>query len=265
MYFYNARWYDPALGRFAQADTIIPQSQGVQAFDRYAYTNNNPVRYIDPSGHFTEDEIAEMWGYKDKNDKKFRELWERWTKNGFRDILLNAKLGDIISFQFENDVVVQLMFGEMEDGTLGFWNIDTEEYVSKEYADTYYENSTSWALFTRDTSQDGTRDDGFDDYTPTPWKKGDPLDLPDLDYYWAGGVDDKPGYVEIRTNLDGWRFGMDLVAIFAPLVTLRYAGPGFLKDAGGWATGGGAIPFNLGFKDIWDGGYINDRVPRIHP
>ncbi len=49
--FYNARWYDPALGRFAQADTIIPQSQGVQAWDRYAYTNNSPVNYTDPSGH----------------------------------------------------------------------------------------------------------------------------------------------------------------------------------------------------------------------
>ncbi len=50
--FYNARWYDPALGRFAQADTIIPeQSQGTQAWDRYAYVNNNPVRYNDPTGH----------------------------------------------------------------------------------------------------------------------------------------------------------------------------------------------------------------------
>lgn len=25
--------------------------QGVQAWDRFAYTNNNPVRYTDPSGH----------------------------------------------------------------------------------------------------------------------------------------------------------------------------------------------------------------------
>ena len=50
--FYNARWYDPGLGRFAQADTIIPlQTQGVQAWDRYAGMNNNPVRYNDPSGH----------------------------------------------------------------------------------------------------------------------------------------------------------------------------------------------------------------------
>ncbi|MFZ5883970.1 MAG: RHS repeat-associated core domain-containing protein [Chloroflexota bacterium] len=61
--FYNARWlrsvpvtqwrgYDPSLGRFAQADTIVPeQTQGVQAWDRYAFVNNNPVRYTDPSGH----------------------------------------------------------------------------------------------------------------------------------------------------------------------------------------------------------------------
>jgi RHS repeat-associated protein len=50
--FYNARWYDSSLGRFAQADTIIPSNQGVQAWDRFAYANNNPVRYVDPDGHF---------------------------------------------------------------------------------------------------------------------------------------------------------------------------------------------------------------------
>jgi len=47
--FYNARWYDPSIGRFAQADSIIPG--GVQGLDRYAYTNNSPINYTDPSGH----------------------------------------------------------------------------------------------------------------------------------------------------------------------------------------------------------------------
>ena len=47
--FYNARWYDPALGRFAQADSIVPP--GVQGLDRYAYVNNSPMNYVDPSGH----------------------------------------------------------------------------------------------------------------------------------------------------------------------------------------------------------------------
>jgi len=51
LYFYNARWYDPALGRFTQADTLIPSPANPQAFNRYAYTLNNPVRYTDPSGH----------------------------------------------------------------------------------------------------------------------------------------------------------------------------------------------------------------------
>jgi RHS repeat-associated protein len=52
LYYYGARWYDPSLGRFAQADSIIPEaSQGAQAWDRYAYVNNSPVKYVDPSGH----------------------------------------------------------------------------------------------------------------------------------------------------------------------------------------------------------------------
>jgi hypothetical protein len=39
------------LGRFTQPDLIIPENQGVQAWDRYAYVNNNPVRYSDLTGH----------------------------------------------------------------------------------------------------------------------------------------------------------------------------------------------------------------------
>jgi RHS repeat-associated protein len=54
--FYNARWYDPYNTHFTSPDTIIPeQSQGTQAWDRYAYVNNNPGRYADPSGHCLED------------------------------------------------------------------------------------------------------------------------------------------------------------------------------------------------------------------
>ncbi|MEK6752873.1 MAG: RHS repeat-associated core domain-containing protein, partial [Chloroflexota bacterium] len=48
---YGARMYDPALGRFTSADTIIPSTQGVQGWDRFAYVNNNPLRYTDPTGH----------------------------------------------------------------------------------------------------------------------------------------------------------------------------------------------------------------------
>lgn len=47
----NARWYDPALSRFISPDSIIPENQGVQALDRFAYVSNNPLRFTDPTGH----------------------------------------------------------------------------------------------------------------------------------------------------------------------------------------------------------------------
>jgi len=55
--FYNARMYDPALGRFTSADSIIPGGahphSGAGGLDRYAYVNNSPVNFTDPSGHVT--------------------------------------------------------------------------------------------------------------------------------------------------------------------------------------------------------------------
>jgi len=53
LYFYESRYYDPVLGRFSQPDTIVPELGNPQAWDRFAYTLNNPVKYIDPSGHRT--------------------------------------------------------------------------------------------------------------------------------------------------------------------------------------------------------------------
>ena len=51
IYYFNARWYDGSLGRFLSPDTTIPQSQGTQAYDRYAYVNNNPIKLVDINGH----------------------------------------------------------------------------------------------------------------------------------------------------------------------------------------------------------------------
>jgi RHS repeat-associated protein len=49
--FYVARWYDPVIAHFVQADTIVPRTRDTQSYDRYAYADNNPTRYTDPKGH----------------------------------------------------------------------------------------------------------------------------------------------------------------------------------------------------------------------
>jgi RHS repeat-associated protein len=66
--YYRARWYSTELGRFAQPDTVIPDQYNPLDWDRYSYVRNNPVRYMDPSGHKScEDEysISECNQYKD--------------------------------------------------------------------------------------------------------------------------------------------------------------------------------------------------------
>ncbi len=51
LYFYNSRFYDASLGRFVSPDSIIPNPGDPVSFDRFAYVRNNPLKYVDPSGH----------------------------------------------------------------------------------------------------------------------------------------------------------------------------------------------------------------------
>jgi RHS repeat-associated protein len=52
LYFYGARYYDPAIGRFISADTFVQNFSDPQTLNRYSYARNNPLVYRDPSGHF---------------------------------------------------------------------------------------------------------------------------------------------------------------------------------------------------------------------
>jgi len=47
----GAREYDPSLGRWLSADTIVPNPANPQSLNRFSYVYNNPLKYVDPSGH----------------------------------------------------------------------------------------------------------------------------------------------------------------------------------------------------------------------
>jgi RHS repeat-associated protein len=51
LYNYKARYYSPYITHFIQPDTIVPDLYNPQTLNRYAYSNNNPTNYTDPSGH----------------------------------------------------------------------------------------------------------------------------------------------------------------------------------------------------------------------
>jgi RHS repeat-associated protein len=52
LYNYDARLYDPVIGRFISPDSIVPAPFNPQSLNRYSYVLNNPLGYTDPSGHY---------------------------------------------------------------------------------------------------------------------------------------------------------------------------------------------------------------------
>ncbi|MDR0518529.1 MAG: DNRLRE domain-containing protein, partial [Clostridiales Family XIII bacterium] len=51
-YYLNARYYDPEAGRFLTADTYRGEETDPSSLHLYAYCANNPINFVDPSGHW---------------------------------------------------------------------------------------------------------------------------------------------------------------------------------------------------------------------
>jgi RHS repeat-associated protein len=49
--YFGARYYDPSIGRFLGIDPVHFVPPNVHSFNRFAYGNNNPYRYVDPDGN----------------------------------------------------------------------------------------------------------------------------------------------------------------------------------------------------------------------
>jgi RHS repeat-associated protein len=62
LYFYGARYYDPQLGRFISADTVVQAPYDPQSLNRYSYCRNNPINYVDPTGHSFWDFFGKVLG-----------------------------------------------------------------------------------------------------------------------------------------------------------------------------------------------------------
>jgi RHS repeat-associated protein len=54
LYYLRARYYDPSVGRFISRDPVGGLSRVPLSNNRYAYTLNNPLHFVDPSGYAPE-------------------------------------------------------------------------------------------------------------------------------------------------------------------------------------------------------------------
>ena len=63
----NGRIYDPELGRFLSADPTMQHPYSTQGQNRYAYVQNNPLKYVDMSGFGF---FSKLWGGIKRGVKK---------------------------------------------------------------------------------------------------------------------------------------------------------------------------------------------------
>ncbi len=234
--FYNARWYDPTVGRFISADTIVPQPGNPQSLNRYSYVQNNPLRFSDPTGMFSEDELIGWYG--DQWRKLFSESWITF--------LLRAEFGDALTHGAETVVLAR------QDGRLTGWNVGSRSMCSiqgitadwngnevnlyrPQGANEHGGRTHTWG-FGEGTNTEGVLSNSSNVYT---WILGKTdvsktLTLP-LDWYRGG-----TSHIEVREHFAGFEMGPnDVVGLLGQLVT---AGGAIARGA----TIGSAVLAGLG-------------------
>ena len=93
--YYNARYYDPALGTFISPDSMVPGAGQVINYNRFLYARGNPLKYTDPTGHTGYDPTGPAWVQEftdvHKRAPNARDRFDRVVSLNFRGPVSNSR------------------------------------------------------------------------------------------------------------------------------------------------------------------------------
>ena len=106
LYYLQSRYYNPAMGRFINADTYVSTGQGFVGNNMFAYCLNNPVNYSDKSGKLAD-------SYSGWLGDLLGELFYEWTTGNEHP---NRQAREI-----ENEITRQ-QIQAFQDGAMAAWD-----------------------------------------------------------------------------------------------------------------------------------------------
>ncbi len=109
LYYLQSRYYDPQTGRFINADTLdYLEPESINGLNLYAYCYNNPINYVDPTGHMPFFILTAIIGaiigvaitaaVDYIPDKEFNLHWGWYVGAGVIGALVGAGIGMAVSY-----------------------------------------------------------------------------------------------------------------------------------------------------------------------
>jgi RHS repeat-associated protein len=94
LYYLRARYYDPTSGRFISKDTYEGNITNPLSLNQYTYVGNNPLKYIDPSGHMRLDQIDSLLnGMKQSGFDAVKDLLN--TPGALKELVMGLMAGEL--------------------------------------------------------------------------------------------------------------------------------------------------------------------------
>jgi len=117
----QARYYMPEVGRFVSEDSYKGVITDIPSLNYFAYCNNNPLRFIDPSGHTWIDDLLRTWWNADMAivDNSYKQEAANHPEisdqilnlNPYKDVPVDPGVQDLVNKGWQYDYQVDVTVG----------------------------------------------------------------------------------------------------------------------------------------------------------